>query len=149
MGGYSTSSGLYANDIYIYERTDSTSTIYGDNPPTFEENIGLMYASDYSYTADLSVCEKDIYNYDTDATNCKGTAWLLQSNGTNTNQWLINPRSGNSSNAWSVTSSGWATTIAVYSTGRGVRPVLYLESEAAFVDGDGSSDKPFQLAAIS
>jgi len=37
LGGYSSSSGLYANDIYIHERSGLTGTIYGDNPPTTEQ----------------------------------------------------------------------------------------------------------------
>jgi len=106
-----------------------------------------MYASDYSYTADLSVCEKDIYNYDTDATNCKGTAWLLQSNGTNTNQWLITPYSSGSSAAWHVDSSGWVYSYRnVYYAGRGVRPVLYLDSTVDFGSGDGTQNTPFQIS---
>jgi len=145
LGGYSSPSGLYANDIYIHERSGLTGTIYGDNPPTTEANIGLMYASDYSYTADLSVCSKDIYNYDTDATNCAGTAWLLQSNGTNTNQWLINPRSSSSDTAWNVNSSGRVNYIIVIPP-LGVRPVLYLDSTVDFGSGDGTQNTPFQIS---
>ena len=143
LGGYSTTSGLYANDIYGYERKNEVgTTIYSGNPPSIEANIGLMYASDYGYATDLSVCDKDIYNYDTSA-NCKDKDWLFKSNGTNTNQWLITPHSSDSSYAWHLDSLGYVNGGYGVAGAFGVRAVLYLNSELVIETGDGSKDTPY------
>lgn len=149
LGGYSASDGLYADDIYGYERTESTETIYTGNPPSIEENIGLMYASDYSYGTDLNSCSKNIYNYDTD-TNCKNKDWLLKSGvetQINTTQWLITPRSSYSGRAWYVDSTGCVGYgYGVYNTG-GVRPVLYLNSELVIESGhEGTIGDPYRIS---
>lgn len=149
LGGYDKSWGLYADDIYGYERTESTETIYGDNPPSIEENIGLMYASDYSYGTDLNSCSEDIYNYEFD-TNCKNKDWLLKSGvetQSNTAQWLVTPCSSDSDYAWVVHSTGSVNYGSFVTNTDAVRPVLYLNSELVIESGnEGTSSDPYRIS---
>ncbi len=141
LGEYSTSSGLYPNDIYNYERTNKVgTTIYSTNDFTINKNIGLMYPSDYGYGTDLTKCGKDIYGYEF-VSACNTNNWLFNS----ASQWLITPRSSDSLYAGRVDSGGKAGYYYVYSTLCGVRPVLYLNTNVAIGSGDGSSGSPYQL----
>jgi len=139
LGGYSSLSGLYANDIYIHERTESTSTIYGTNPPLLEENIGLMYGSDYGYATDLSICTTDLYNYDVSI--CYSNNWLYTGN----YMWTISQATTAFSDVWRVSSSGYYRHFNGVYLERGVYPTLYLVPDVFFAKGDGSQDNPFQL----
>ena len=102
-----------------------------------------MYASDYGYGTDLTKCSIDIYKYDT-VSACKTGNWLFN----NTNQWLITPRSSSSSHAWNVHSAGRVYySDAVYLASRGVRPVLYLDSELGMESGhEGTSIDPYRIS---
>ena len=144
LGGYSTSEGLYPNDIYNYERTnDIGTTIYSTNDFIINKNIGLMYPSDYGYGTDLTKCSKNIYNYNS-VSACKTNNWLFNS----ADQWLITPRSSNSYSAWGVYSTGNVYFDgSVYTAYYGVRPVLYLNSELGMEsEGDGSIDNPYRIS---
>lgn len=146
LGGYFSPTSLYANDIYNYERThiDGT-TVYTGNPFTTEQYIGIMYASDYSYATDLSLCEESIANYSADQTNCINTNWLFNSE----NQWTINQNKNASYFAMQINSSGNINTnggggVIVYNP-HSVRPVLYLNSNIKFNNGNGTSINPYQI----
>ena len=143
LGGYS-SSGLYPDDIYNYERTNKVgTTIYSTNDFTINKNIGLMYPSDYGYGTDLTKCSIDIYNYDT-VSACKTSNWLFTSQ---LSQWLITSHSSVSFRAWFVSSAGFVSHLGyVYNANYGVRPVLYLNSELVIESGhEGTSTDPYRI----
>ena len=144
LGGYSTSDGLYANDIYIYERTNTKgTTIFSSNPFTVTANIGLMYPSDYGYATDLSVCTKNIYNYHGDATNCRSKNWLYVSS---TFQWLISPYVTKANGAWYVDQNGYVGSNYTVGNSLGVRPVIYLGPEVVIEDGNlGTNSDPYRI----
>ena len=119
LGGSSTNEGLYADDYYNFERG---TTVYSGHATTWTGYVGIMYPSDYAYATDLSVCTKDVFNYDKDTTNCTGTDWLLNSSA---GQWFISPSSSYSSSADIVYSSGSVNSYVVY-TAIGVRHVLFV-----------------------
>ena len=143
LGGSSSSSGLYADDFYNYERGTtvySCSTDDGACPraTTWTGKVGLMYPSDYAYAVDLSLCTKDGYSYDN--SDCKSNDWLLYSS----IQWTIMPASSYFYNVFYVTSAGFVATnniTAIFN----VRPVLYLKSDVTIVGGEGTSSNPYQL----
>jgi hypothetical protein len=144
LGGYSTPSGLYPNEIYNYERQNKVgTTIYSTNDFIINKNIGLMYASDYGYGTDLTKCSKYIYNYET-VSACKTGNWLFNSS----DQWLINPHSSFSDYAWNMSSPGDArSSTRVYYAYNGVRPVLYLNSELGMESGhEGTSTDPYRIS---
>lgn len=125
LGGYSSPFGLYAKDIYMYERTNiEGTTIYPGNAFVTEENVGLMYASDYSYASDLSVCKNDIGSYSSDKTNCVETNWLH----TGTAQWLLGQNANYYNFVMSIHQEGSINTNGgggiVASTAYSVRPTL-------------------------
>ena len=143
LGGSSSSSGLYADDFYNYERGTtvySCSTDDGACPraTTWTGKIGLMYPSDYAYAVDLSLCTKDGYNYN--SSTCKSNDWLLYSS----IQWTIMPASSVASSAFYVYSTGFFN-IYYVSYPRAARPVLYLKSDVTIVGGEGTSSNPYQL----
>ena len=144
LGGYSSSSGLYPNDIYNYERQNKVgTTIYSTNDFIINKNIGLMYPSDYGYGTDLTKCSKDIYNYESSENSyaCRANNWLYN----NAVQWLITPRSGDSGGAWYVY-DGRVYYYYVYG-GIGARPALYLNSELGMESGHaGTNTDPYRIS---
>ena len=135
LGRYS-NSAVYADDLYNFERE---KTVYSEHQTTWNGYIGLMYPSDYTYATDLSVCTKDGYRYDGDATNCKNKDWLLDtSNGT----WTMSPYSNYAFTAFDVLTSGFFYNNAV-SYAYGVRPVLYLKSNLQIINGTGTQSDPY------
>ena len=146
LGGKS-SAGVYPNEIYTYERTNTVgTTVRSGNPFTINAKIGLMSASDYGYGTDLSKCSDKLsaYNSSTDSYACRSNNWLFKS----ANEWLITPLSSSSSSAWLVRSSGYVDDYyyGVFNAG-GVRPVLYLNSELSIESGHaGTSTDPYRIS---
>ena len=103
-----------------------------------------MYPSDYGYATDFTKCSQNLYNYDssTDSYTCRTNDWLYNS----AVQWLLTPYSSNAGAAWPVDSSGYVINGASGCNAIGVRPVLYLNSEATIESGDGSSSLPYRLS---
>ena len=142
--GWSTSS-VYANEIYEYER--STGKVHSDRPTTWTGKIALAYPSDYGYAADLSLCQKTLYDYDN--ATCTANNWMksiVTNNGGNLG-WLLTPDSVSANGAWAVDSSGRVYAYGYAYSAYGVAPVLSLNSELAVKAGTGSSSAPYQLSA--
>ena len=137
------SNGVYANEIYEYER--STGKVYSGRETTWTGKIALPYPSDYGYAADLGKClNKQLSAYN-DST-CTSNNWMKTIIAPN-HGWLLTPDSGSIFFAWHVLSSGLVggNSFAYYAYG--VVPVLYLNSELAVKLGTGSSSAPYQLFA--
>ena len=142
LGGtasYKTSSNGLANNFYTYERG---TTVYSENITSWIGKIGLMYPSDYGYATSgescLSIPLNDWNN--TSYSDCVNNDWLYLGS----NEWTITPYSGNSSNAFYVTSDGF-----IYSNDTGfniaIRPTLYLDSTVDISGGNGTSSNPYTL----
>ncbi len=139
LGGWSISSGLYANNFYQYERG---TTVYSGRSTEWLGKIALMYVSDYMYAGDLSKCSKDGYNWNIDQTNCRDTSWLRN---TSTAQWTLTPDSSGSNISFYVEASGYVNHLSlVFSCAS--RPVLYLASTVEITGGEGTSENPFTLS---
>ena len=141
LGGWSTE-GVYSDQMYGYERG---ATVYSENSTTWKGKIALAYPSDYGYAVDLSKCSyKDLYGYDD--TTCTSNNWMKAILGTSSQGWLLTHLSSSSLIVFYVHSSGSVFNYGI-DIAQGVAPVLYLNSDVEFKDGDGSSANPYQLNA--
>ena len=122
---------------YQYEvGSSASSTTYG-------AKIGLMYVSDYYYSASPSAWTLVGYN-ESDATKdyraAKTINWLYLGS----KEWTISRNSGFTGNAIIVDSAGHVYYYNVtYSSG--VRPSFNLESSVKYVSGSGSMSDPVRV----
>ena len=131
------------NKIYVYERG---TTVYSGRPTTpWKGKIALAYPSDYGYAAEFGTdkCNSTLDKYND--TTCKSNNWMKGTFGSS-ERWLLTPNASSSYTAWLVASSGVVYSLNAY-IARGVSPVLYLNSNVEFRDGDGSVSNPYQLSA--
>ncbi|MBS7020970.1 MAG: type II secretion system protein [Firmicutes bacterium] len=137
LGGHTTPSGMYAKTMYEKERG---TTVYTGNPTTTNQNIGLMYPSDYGYAA-RSTCSNDLYNYT--APNCSTSGnWLYI---TSRYQWLQTPQSNSALYAFLVDNSGYVDRGNI-TTAYALRPVIHLKSNIGITGGDGTSANPYVIS---
>ena len=134
LGGWNIS-GIYSNQIYEYER--GTTVLLG-RPTSWTGKIALMYPSDYGYAVDLTQCSQTLYNYDS---TCASNNWL-----NSYSQWLLTLNSSRADSAWLVFTFGRVDNGNYVWNAIGVRPVLYLSSEAIIGSGDGSSGSLYRLS---
>lgn len=141
LGGYSTSS-LYSNQIYEYERG---TTVYTGRPTTWKGKVALAYPSDYGYAVDFEKCSKQLGSY-SDST-CTSNNWLKPIITTSRYNWLLNPYSKNSYDAYGIDTAGKVHYLDVsVHIAFGVVPVIHLDPKLSIKSGDGSSSKPYQLS---
>ena len=141
LGGYNSDPPL-TNEMYGYERGTAR---YDTNRPLYWDGyVGLMYPSDYGYAAGNSCVngtELGVY-YEV----CSDKDWLYISN---TNQWLMLPNSGYSSDVFTVHSIGFVHNREYKGNSRhtlAVSPVFFLNSSASISSGDGTLDAPYILS---
>ena len=134
--------GATSSIAYTAERA-STTTQFSDGitrNTNWTGKIALAYPSDYGYAS--SACyagSKDIYNYD-DST-CYESDWMFNS----VFQWLLSPPSDYGGIALFVISGGDVVDYCYVNSTNGVRPVTYLKSSVAIVDGSGEDGDPYIL----
>ena len=135
--------GTYANlrdavpkTAYQYEVGSSASTT------TYDAKIGLMYVSDYYYSASPSAWTLVGYNsdYTKSYASAKGENWLYGGGW----DWTISRTSDNSDNAFYVDSDGYVGYNYV-DFDCGVRPSFSLLSSTTYVSGSGSMSDPVRI----
>ena len=135
--------GTYANlrdavpkTAYQYEVGSSASTT------TYDAKIGLMYVSDYYYSASPSAWTLVGYNsdYTKSYASAKGENWLYGGGW----DWTISRNSDNSDNAFYVNDDGLVSRSDV-NYGNGVRPSFSLLSSTTYVSGSGSMSDPVRI----
>ena len=135
--------GTYANlrdavpkTAYQYEVGSSASTT------TYDAKIGLMYVSDYYYSASPSAWTLVGYNsdYTKSYASAKGENWLYGGGW----DWTISRNSGYSDYAFRVSSNGRVSNSYVHSN-NGVRPSFSLLSSTTYVSGSGSMSDPVRI----
>ena len=135
--------GTYANlrdavpkTAYQYEVGSSASTT------TVNKKIGLMYVSDYYYSASPSAWT--LVGYNSDATKdyraAKTTNWLYLGS----YEWTVSRYSDRTTHAFSVTSTGDVLHSNVTDS-YAVRPSFNLESSVKYVSGSGSMSDPVRV----
>ena len=144
LGVQSNKSGFYPNDFYDSERDKivfGCDTDDGACPRaiTWTGKVGLIYASDYLYSTDLSKCTWDSTEYS--RPKCINNNWLRLS--TESEFWTITPHSS-ATRAFNVDADG---RINAHYNSRSylVYPTVYLSSSAVIVSGDGTSSNPYKL----
>ena len=136
-GSWSNIAGSVPKTAYQYEVGSSASTTIVD------KKIGLMYVSDYYYSASPSAWTLVGYN-SSDATKdyraATSTNWLFLGS----DEWTISRGSGRTTFAFDVDSTG--------SVGEGdvpdslvVRPSFNLESSVKYVSGSGTIENPIRI----
>ena len=135
--------GTYANlrdavpkTAYQYEVGSSASTT------TYDAKIGLMYVSDYYYSASPSAWTLVGYNsdYTKSYASAKGENWLYGGGW----DWTISRSSDDSGIAFLVYDYGYVHYDYV-GNGRGVRPSFSLLSSTTYVSGSGSMSDPVRI----
>ena len=135
--------GTYANlrdavpkTAYQYEVGSSASTT------TYDAKIGLMYVSDYYYSASPSAWTLVGYNsdYTKSYASAKGENWLYGGGW----DWTISRGSDYSDFAFRVFYSGGVGNVYVYDI-NGVRPSFSLLSSTTYVSGSGSMSDPVRI----
>ena len=135
--------GTYANlrdavpkTAYQYEVGSSASTT------TYDAKIGLMYVSDYYYSASPSAWTLVGYNsdYTKSYASAKGENWLYGGGW----DWTISRYSDNSNNAFRVNNIGNVDYYYVFNS-IGVRPSFSLLSSTTYVSGSGSMSDPVRI----
>lgn len=140
--GAAPSANVYSNQSYEYER--SSETVRKNNPFTLQQNVGLMYPSDYGYATDLSKCNKTLSDYDSSTNNqdCITYNWLYGHG----NQWTITPTPSYSYRSWGITSAGKVLASIDVSTAANIRPVVYLNPEISVgTEGNGTKSTPYRI----
>ena len=135
--------GTYANlrdavpkTAYQYEVGSSASTT------TYDAKIGLMYVSDYYYSASPSAWTLVGYNsdYTKSYASAKGENWLYGGGW----DWTISRYSDSSDRAFYVYYDGYVSNNNV-SNNNGVRPSFSLLSSTTYVSGSGSMSDPVRI----
>ena len=135
--------GTYANlrdavpkTAYQYEVGSSASTT------TYDAKIGLMYVSDYYYSASPSAWTLVGYNsdYTKSYASAKGENWLYGGGW----DWTFSRHSDNSDTAFGVLNGGGVDYNLVYGY-YGVRPSFSLLSSTTYVSGSGSMSDPVRI----
>ena len=121
---------------YQYEVGSSASTT------TYDAKIGLMYVSDYYYSASPSAWTLVGYNsdYTKSYASAKGENWLYGGGW----DWTISRNSDYSNNAFYVSNYGNVYNYIVYNY-YGVRPSFSLLSSTTYVSGSGSMSDPVRI----
>ena len=145
LGGYNSIPSIKKDVMYQYERKTSGSDYYtGTNPNSLIGKIGLMYASDYGYSAS-DECTQNLYDYDN--TTCKNNNWLYN---IKVNEWILPQDVRFNNGSFYVHSGGIISNHAngvqgVDGSQLAVRPVLYLTSSVQITGGTGTSSDPYTL----
>ena len=135
--------GTYANlrdavpkTAYQYEVGSSASTT------TYDAKIGLMYVSDYYYSASPSAWTLVGYNsdYTKSYASAKGENWLYGGGW----DWTISRNSDYSDTAFAVSYYGYVYN-GIVSNNNGVRPSFSLLSSTTYVSGSGSMSDPVRI----
>ena len=133
---------LIPKTAYQYEVGSSASST------TYDAKIGLMYVTDYYYSASPSAWT--LVGYDSDYTksyvSVKGENWLYGG----AEEWTISPYSTFNSGVFSVRDEGGVLTSDAKDTsigeyGCGVRPSFYLLPLVTYVSGSGTSSDPIRI----
>ena len=123
----------YQNEIVNPVATNST-----DNKTEYSAKIGLMYASDYGFAAAPSAWTAKLSTYDRAA--IKDVNWMYMG----LYEWTISRNAGSVDDAFNVFNTG-NLNIPYVTVASGVRPVFYLTSSVAYVEGDGSQSSPIRI----
>ena len=123
---------------YQYEVGTSASTT------TVDKKIGLMYVSDYYYSASPSAWTLVGYNK-SDATKDYSAAKTINWLYLGSKEWTISRVSDETFSAFIVDGSGHVFSYSVNFSNFAVRPSFNLDSTVTYVSGDGTKSNPIRI----
>ena len=135
--------GSYANIETSVPKTAYQNEVGSSaSSTTVDKKIGLMYVSDYYYSASPSAWTLVGYNSDAtkDYRSAKTINWLYLGS----SEWTISRTSDGADTAFYVGSTGYVDNDFVAS-GSVVRPSFNLESSVKYVSGSGSMSDPVRV----
>jgi len=139
--GGNTPANIYSSNA----KTAYTSEIVSPaGNTTYNDEIGLMYVSDYYYAASPTYWSYrgTSSNSATDYRAAINENWMYSG----VNEWSITRRSGTTTNSFYVYSSGLVSDDNVYDDRNGGgRPVFNLKSNVVWIGGDGSQNSPYRV----
>ena len=136
-GAYANISQSVPKTAYQYEVGSSASTT------TVDKKIGLMYVTDYYYSASPSAWTLVGYNYEDetkDYSAAKTTNWLYLGS----TEWTISRLSDATYFAFFVFSAGHVSNFSV-TISSAVRPTFSLLSSVTYASGSGTSSDPIRI----
>ncbi len=103
--------------------------------------IGLMYVSDYGYATSPENWTTTLYEYSLGAYR---NDWMYLGS----NEWTITRSTNSTSNAFNVSSLGWADYgYGLLYNSYSVRPTFYLQPWVLYSSGDGTQENPYRISA--
>ncbi len=141
LGGYTQSTGISKDMMYQYERkiSGSNTYYYGTNSNSWTGKIGLMYISDYGYSAS-DTCTSNLSSYNDET--CTSNNWLYN---IKKNEWLLPQRSNYSGDVFNIDADGLVGFNSASNNNYAVRPTLYLKYNVQISSGDGTSSNPYKF----
>ncbi len=129
--------GSSADSCYSLERD---SEEYVNHPINWEGKIGLMYISDYMYSAIASSCERNTGLDSYITPTCAGESWLFSEG----YEWTITTvLMGDMILCVSVDDRRLLFSGGLPNHGSSTRPVLYLDPSVYLIDGSGTENDPY------
>ena len=130
--------------IKAYQSERNNSQIWPGNQPTWDGYVGLLYPSDYGYSAINNYWTTALYSYNSTAYQY---SWMQQNSNHSSYEWFISP-----SYDYDNYASRWTGGGHVYSGGvnvdkRGIRSVVNLISAAILYNNDatGTQNDPYVI----
>ena len=113
-----------------------------DDMTEYSAKIGLMYASDYGFTAEPTAWTKTLVHYDesVNGSTIRSQNWMHMGY----NDWTISRFADDSSGVFCVDNKGLMSSGRAYGI-CGVRPVFYLASSVTYVEGEGTQSSPIRI----
>ena len=137
LGGVFESRPL-AKEFFYGERNNPGASYDGPCPINYKDKIGLMYASDYGYSAYSDAWTTSLDSYD--SSTITQNNWLYMG----LNDWTITLDLLSIESIFFIAEDGCSmTSEAGYSNG--VRPVFYLKSNISYVSGNGTKASPYRV----
>ncbi len=145
VSGCSGGKGPSANSSQSKVEGNSSCRVWANNAATWNGKIGLMYPSDYGFSADSSYWNTRLL-YGSFNGNASNSSWLQKEANHSDYEWLLSPSSYYPGYVahWG---SGGIVLYNIADDGYGVRPVLYLKSDIEVNGGEGTSGSPYILVS--
>ena len=140
--GGNTTDNIYsqpAKTAYQNEIVNPVAANTTDNKTEYSAKIGLMYVSDYGFSAAPSAWTTTLKDYDDAAITSANWMYL------GFYEWTISRFANYSSGAFLVYSAGDVNSNYVDNSMFGARPVFSLSSSVTYVSGDGTQNSPIRV----
>ena len=128
-----------AKTAYQNEIVNPVAANTTDNKTEYSAKIGLMYVSDYGFSAAPSAWTTTLKDYDDAAITSANWMYL------GFYEWTISRFANYSSAAFLVYSAGDVKSQYVDNSMFGARPVFSLSSSVTYVSGDGTQNSPIRV----